>query len=72
MKSVLSLLTATSASVYLGDYPMKNADINKTKTSVFYQANTNFKTCACDLNSDSCDPFCCCDKACGKVSTTFE
>ena len=72
MKSVLGLLTATGANVYLGDYPLNQADISKTKTSVFYQANTNFKTCSCDLNSDSCDPFCCCDKTCGEVSIDFE
>ena len=71
MKSVMGLLTATQASVYLGDYPLTTKEISKTKSSVFYQANTNFQTCKCDLNSDSCDAFCCCDKNCADVSICF-
>jgi len=37
---------------------------------VSYEANTNFKTCSCDLTANSCDPFCCCDTECAVTART--
>jgi hypothetical protein len=51
-----------------GVYPVQSKLVSKDGQTVKYQENTNFKPCECDMNANSCDAFCCCDKFCDKVS----
>ena len=51
-----------------GIYPVLSAKVNGDGATVSYEPNTNFKPCDCDMTSNSCDAFCCCDKFCDEVS----
>lgn len=69
MRKLSVCVGITNAAVNLGTYPIDQALIQRGKSTVKYEANTNFKPCECDLNANSCDAFCCCDSQCNKVSS---
>lgn len=65
------VLAGTTASIGLSMTDQASIDWNKVdllKSSVNYEANTNYTPCTCDLTSDTCDAFCCCDTKCAFVS----
>lgn len=41
-------------------------------TSTITNYNTDFGTCMCDLNSQMCDMFCCCDSLCQAHSASWQ
>lgn len=38
--------------------------IKERYSSIAYAPNTDYNICSCDLVSETCDPFCCCDQSC--------
>lgn len=58
------------AAVDRGSYPIDNTQVNIAQQSVVYDADTTFKPCQCDMTSNSCDAFCCCDTQCNQVSSS--
>jgi hypothetical protein len=61
---IMGLLGISQAAVNFGTYPITEDLVDDKSQSVNYEANTNFKTCSCDLTANSCDAFCCCDSDC--------
>ena len=54
--------------VNFGYYPVDQGKEASKDSSVTYEANTNFQACPCDLTSDACDAFCCCDEKCSEAT----
>ena len=67
----LLLLASADAksSVITDSYPADLTKVNENKESLTYVADTSFQVCSCDMTTDSCDPFCCCDTNCPEVIT---
>ena len=60
-----ALLHYTNGQVDFGTYVIDNVEkIDTKKSTVTYEADTNYKNCVCDRNLEMCDPFCCCDTSC--------
>ena len=63
--TALALLLYTNGQVDFGTYAIDDVKkIDTKKSTVTYEADTNYKNCICDRNQDMCDPFCCCDTSC--------
>ena len=61
-----ALLLFTNGQVDFGTYKIdlvKNK-IDTKRSTVEYEADTNYKNCICDRNQEMCDPYCCCDTSC--------
>ena len=67
---LLKTFAEAKSSVITDNYVADLAKIDETKESIDYVANTNFNICSCDMTSDSCDAFCCCDESCPEAVTT--
>ena len=61
---LLKTLAEAQSSVITDTYPVDLTKVDENVESVNYIANTNFKVCSCDMTTESCDPFCCCDTSC--------
>ena len=67
---LLKTFAEGKSSVIMDSYPADLTKVDETKESLEYVANTNFNVCTCDLTTDSCDAFCCCDQDCPEEITT--
>ena len=47
--------------VLIENYEFDETLIKPRYSSMSYEPNTNYKVCTCDMVTESCDPFCCCD-----------
>ena len=75
LSAILAITKAVTEPKYVpvgyaadGLYPVESSKISKDGETVNYQPNTNFKPCECDMNANSCDAYCCCDKFCDKTA----
>ena len=66
---LLTAFAQAKSSVIEDVYPANLDKVNVKTQSVTYIANTNFNVCKCDMTTDSCDPFCCCDSSCPEAIT---
>lgn len=62
---------SVQAAINFGFHPIDQTKVNIGQQSVVYEADTTFKPCKCDMTSNSCDAFCCCDSQCNSVSHPF-
>ena len=60
----VSAVTSTSAAIGLNMSVFDRSNKSSSVKSVNYQENTNYDPCLCNLTSNSCDAFCCCDHEC--------
>ena len=67
---LLKTFAVAKSSVITDSYPADTTKVDETIESLEYVANTNFNVCTCDLTTDSCDPFCCCDQSCPEEITS--
>ena len=66
---LLNALAEAKSSVILDSYTADLTKVDENAESVSYIANTNFQVCSCDMTTESCDPFCCCDTTCPETIT---
>lgn len=64
---LLKTMADAKSSVITTTYPADLNKVDQNQESLKYSANTNFKVCSCDMSTDSCDPFCCCDSSCSEA-----
>lgn len=67
---LLKTFAQAKSSVITDSYAADTTKVDETKESLEYVANTNFNVCSCDLTTDSCDAFCCCDSSCPEEITS--
>ena len=61
--------SSTSAAISLNLSSYNRANKSDYARSVRFEENTNYDPCLCNLTSQTCDAFCCCDPDCAFVST---
>ena len=66
---LLNALAEAKSSVITDSYPADLTKVDVNAQSMKYIANTNFQVCNCDMTTESCDPYCCCDTSCPEVVT---
>lgn len=54
-------LAEAKSSVITDTYVADTTKVDESAESLDYHGNTNFAVCSCDMTTDSCDAFCCCD-----------